>query len=209
MTPRPLIACIALAAPGAVLAQSATTRVGGGLEYVGPFSWTRPIERVGRVDSRAVRRVDQGFEDIDPLGTSLRHLDSRAVVSQPVDFSDLYEAPDGTLYRFDGGIGASFEQSDYVLIPVNRYESVVMPAIPAGTVFHIGLAPEDLSETADERWRASATARGSTRIPQDDAAARRVMAVAPAARALEPTVADDDYRRSRLTQLLESVRPEQ
>lgn len=179
----------------------------GGFEYIGPFSWSNPMERFGRVDRRAMRRVDQGFEDIDPLGTSLRHLDSRAVVSQPVGFSDLYESSDGTLYRFDGGIGASFNQSDYVLVPVNRYEAVVMPAVPAGTVYHIGLSPDDL-EATEERWRATASSRDAHRAPAARPG-RGPSAIAPAARAtLETTVIDDGYRRDRVAELLRSVRPE-
>ena len=157
-----------------------------------------------------VRRVDQGYADIDALSSSLRNMQAQQLMQQPVDFNDLFASDDGRLYRFDGGLGASFPHSLY--IPTRDGESI---AIPAGTVYHIGLRPEDLiRQPAAPRASMSMNAihnRADVAAPTDAPSAQsRTRAVArPGAQVSQSSVdtsnhvlTDEDYRQRRVAELL-------
>jgi hypothetical protein len=75
--------------------------------------------------------LDAGTADVGSLSTSL-------LVTQPdlrvgSDFEHVYRANNGSLFRVQGGLVATFPQSEYV--PTRNGEQAV---IPAGTVFSIG-----------------------------------------------------------------------
>jgi len=82
-----------------------------------------------RVADQPLRPIEQGVEDIDSLGTSLRLIE--AGLSVPTGFSHVYEVPGhpGWLMRVDNGLFAVFRRSIY-------FDD--MPTVPADTVFHIG-----------------------------------------------------------------------
>jgi hypothetical protein len=82
-----------------------------------------------RVADQPLRPIEQGVEDIDSLGTSLRLIE--AGLSVPTGFSHVYEVPGhpGWLMRVDNGLFAVFRRSIY-------FDD--MPTVPPDTVFHIG-----------------------------------------------------------------------
>lgn len=89
----------------------------------------RPSEKSG------LQRVEQGVADISPLSKQMRVLQPR--LSVPSRFEDVYAFRDERgrerFARVSGAVTAVFPQSEYVLT-----RQGVAPAIPAGTVFHIG-----------------------------------------------------------------------
>lgn len=95
------------------------------------------------------RLLDQGINDIGPLGTSLRQvpLDLRV----PSGFDRVYELPglpgaEPTFARFDGGVAALFSRSDYAATANGP-----LALIPPGTVFVIGGTDELLGVDDNRR----------------------------------------------------------
>jgi len=84
--------------------------------------------------------LDERVADRGPLSMSLREvsLDLRL----PSSFDRIYRLPGATdrYMRIDGALHAVFPRSEYVRI-TSRRASVVLPSIPAGTVFYIGAPP--------------------------------------------------------------------
>lgn len=153
-------------------------------------------------------RVDQGYADIDALSTSLRAVDMPTLLRQPVGFQDLFAGSDGMLYRFDGGLGASFPYSEY--IQTKDGEQVL---VPAGTVFHIGMRPEDLVAAPTQPRHSASRASARAPLGLSDAAPIGIAAAqrgrgAPVVRSsiVDETarhiVTDERYRRDRIAELL-------
>ena len=85
-----------------------------------------------------IRSLDEGREDVGPLGSSF--------LLQPLDllsdqgFSRIYHVDDGSgrFQRRDNAITAVFPRSDYVQFDPPQQNSYVAPVIPPGTVWYIG-----------------------------------------------------------------------
>ncbi len=173
--------------------------------------------RVGMIPEDRFRLVEPGIGDVGPLSTSLRQVDMRLDLRREVGWEKVYEAPDGKLWRFSGGLGARFTRSQYRF----NQRGAVITEIPAGTVFTIGAsapsaeamrregvviggpAPTRIDTRADARMTAeSATAvtttgwvdvRGEAPVEIRDARAR----------GSGMTIAEDDgYRRRRVAELI-------
>jgi hypothetical protein len=99
--------------------------------------------------------VEQGVGDVDPMRTSLRA--PAGSTQQDTDFEQVYQGPDGKLYRIAGALYAEFDRSIYVPTAWGA-----APVIPPGTVFHIG-TPPSLRETPVS---ASASAHRPARISE-------------------------------------------
>lgn len=80
-----------------------------------------------------LKPLDQTVEDTSPLSRSLRHIERG--LREPTAFEQVYRfsGREDMLVRIDGGIFALFPRSMYT-----PGENGTVPAIPAGTVFHIG-----------------------------------------------------------------------
>lgn len=102
-------------------------------------SLLHPAVRHGNV---AWRLVDQGWEDIDPLGRSLFH--ARPDLRSATGFGDVFDLGDGRFARVDGGLVAVFPRSTYGVA-----EEGLVPTIPPGTVFYIGTPPPATAERRD------------------------------------------------------------
>ncbi|MBX3407876.1 MAG: hypothetical protein KF869_14040 [Phycisphaeraceae bacterium] len=177
---------------------------------------TRPV------DSRGLKRLDQGYEDIDPLRASLRMqpVDLR----MPLDFDAVYSLPGrgatDRLVRMSGALAAVFPRSEYVAM-----ERGVRVLVPANTVFYIGslpageeeaprvVAPGSAAARAD-LGRADSAADGLARTQDvsiaafaNDAGAKsdaRAALRAPAT-AGRGIMNDEGYRAARVRQLLETA----
>lgn len=176
------------------------------------------------VDARGLKRLDQGYEDIDPLRTSLRlqPVDLR----MPMDFDTVYSLPGrgatDRLVRMSGALAAVFPRSEYT--PTERG---VVVHVPASTVFYIGslpsaseaprvIAPGSAAARADA-GRADSAADAMARTldvsaaapSQDTGALREPGAPAPgagaAAAAGRGIMNDEGYRAARVWQLLETA----
>ena len=88
-------------------------------------------------DVPRLRMVDQFFEDLDPLRTSLRVLSHD--LRQPTGFSQLFEdtTNPGTYVRVSGGIYQVSKNTKYLVT-----EDAVYVEVASGTVFYIGGMPE-------------------------------------------------------------------
>lgn len=166
------------------------------------------------------RLVDQGVGDVDSLANSLRQVDMRVDLRREVGWEKVYEAPDGSLWRFSGGLGARFPRSQY---RVNRRGAVVTET-PAGTVFKIGASAPSAAEMRDDvvvggpaptRIDTRTDARlASTREPieravgwVEDVGEAPVEIRDAKARLEGRTIADDDgYRRRRVAELVGRAR---
>jgi len=80
-----------------------------------------------------LRRVEQGIDDVGPLGISLRNLSRDLAV--PVDFEDVRQDPRrrDQLVRSSGALHAVFPRSWYTQTAVG---SVAL--VPPGTIYRIG-----------------------------------------------------------------------
>lgn len=92
-------------------------------------------------DPSALRleRIEQGFEDVSPLATSLEQFNPE--LRQPTGFESVYRVPgtDGLLMRRSGAVYAVFERSEYASSRFGDY-----PVVPPGTVYSIGAPSDDL-----------------------------------------------------------------
>lgn len=86
-----------------------------------------------------LERIEQGFEDVSPLATSLEQYSFE--LRQPSGFDSVYRVPgsDGLLMRRDGAVHALFERSQYV--PTRFGAQAVAPP---GTVYSIGPPSDEL-----------------------------------------------------------------
>ncbi len=86
-----------------------------------------------------LERIEQGFEDVSPLATSLEHYNIE--LRQPSGFDSVYRVPgsDGLLMRRDGALHALFERSEYV--PTRFGAQAVAPP---GTIYSIGPPSDEL-----------------------------------------------------------------
>lgn len=161
-----------------------------------------------RTPGQPYEEVQQGVEDVGPLGQSLETpmLDLRV----PTGFERVYLTPDGSgnLMRINGAMHAVFPRSEYIATQWGA-----MPVVPPGTVFHLGAPREwtiDANGVATDRTTAPAGAsslRVSNRID-----ARVGGAEAPPAerravvRSAPPTVMTDEaYRQARMASILEAA----
>lgn len=177
---------------------------------------TRPV------DSRGLKRLDQGYEDIDPLRASLRMqpVDLR----MPLDFDAVYSLPGrgatDRLVRMSGALAAVFPRSEYASM-----ERGVRVLVPANTVFYIGSLPAGAEETPRVVAPGSAAARAdlgradsaadglartldvSTASFANDVGAMSDARVAPRALATagRGIMNDEGYRAARVRQLLETA----
>lgn len=133
----------------------------------------------------ALRPVEAGVGDVGPLDVGLRQL--RTDLRVPSGFDRVFRtAPDAggrsSLVRFDSGIAAVFDRSQY---RVTRRGPVAQ--IPAGTVFYIGGLPAHLAAPVSQAapgplaasFRAPSSARADAATsqpdrPEDTRADRRV-----------------------------------
>ena len=98
----------------------------------------------GAAAQPAFERIEQGVADVDLLRRSLR-VSPWAEMRRPEDFEAVYRlsgtdaltSGDGMFYRFDGALTAAFPRSVYNQSPGGG----LVPVIPAGTIFYIGLPP--------------------------------------------------------------------
>lgn len=92
-------------------------------------------------DPSALRleRIEQGFEDVSPLATSLEQFSFE--LRQPTEFDSVYRVPgtDGLLMRRSGAVYAVFERSEYAPSRFGDY-----PVVPPGTIYSIGAPSDDL-----------------------------------------------------------------
>lgn len=122
-----------------------------------------PITRM-----RDLEPVEQRVADVDPLGTSIRQIETG--LRQPFGFEEVYRVPGDDEYfmRIDGGLYAVFPRSVYT----NRRFGE-LPLIPANTVFSIGppdfllreAEPEPRNEAAEAMRRELAVTADSFRAP--------------------------------------------
>lgn len=112
-----LMFCLIVLAPGAWMPIACA-------QYEQPYGL--PIEHLQPIEERV--------GDVGPLSTSLREIYPGLAV--PSGFQQVYRVPgrDDVLMRLDGGVVAVFPRSEY-----ERTDSGVVPVVPAGTVFYIGL----------------------------------------------------------------------
>jgi len=84
-----------------------------------------------------LERIEQGFEDVSPLATSLEQYHYQ--LRQPSGFESVYRVPgtEGLLMRRSGAVHAIFERSEYVNTRYGDYA-----VAPPGTIYSIG-APSD------------------------------------------------------------------
>lgn len=173
-----------------------------------------------RLPGEGFRLVDPRHGDVDSLANSLRQVDMRVDLRREVGWEKVYEAPDGKLWRFSGGLGATFSRSQYRF----NQRGALITEIPAGTVFKIGAsapsaesmrdevvvggpAPTRIDTRADARLLA---AREPTRTTSGwvETAGEEPVEIADAkARAAGKTIAEDDaYRRRRVAELVGRAR---
>jgi hypothetical protein len=173
--------------------------------------------------SGALREVDAGVADVDPLRTSLYYTGGQADLRSPLGFDRVFIGADGRYYRISGSLVAAFDRSQYVADANGVY-----PEIPAGTVFYTGgLPPEALgtggalesfptvsgrmsgrvggamnaSATARAGFSASAPSVGGIAYESGSAMALRREREEPSR---EPTIATDEgYRASRIALLIQ------
>lgn len=176
--------------------------------------------------SGALREVDPGYADIDPLRRSLYNTGAQADLRTPVGFDRVYIGADGRYYRISGSLVAAFDRSQYVADANGVY-----PQVPAGTIYYTdGLPPEAIGDgrplesvptarlRADDRLtnRVNGSARERAGSPRHDAGVggiayrsgskmpltSREREEAPA----EPTmVTDEAYRAARMAVLLRNA----
>lgn len=105
-----------------------------------------PVSPRGRSVLGEMVPIDQGFDDVSPLGGSLRFvpIDLR----QPSNFQTVFRLPGGSLARRDGGLTAVFPQSTYYQIPRT---GGTYATVPPGSVFAIGEPPAWLVSGASSR----------------------------------------------------------
>lgn len=99
------------------------------------FGQQPPVQQPVR-EQLPPRPLDQAVEDLNPLSASFR--ETQVDLRQPLGFQNVYRVPgnDDLLMRSSGALNAVFPQSMYS----TRGQGIV-PLIPAGTVFFIGLPP--------------------------------------------------------------------
>ncbi|MEN0020567.1 MAG: hypothetical protein AAF747_06770 [Planctomycetota bacterium] len=117
-----------------VIATAAVALASAGL-LAGMSAW----QDVGQDERefQGLERLDQGFEDVGPLQTSLRRIN--VDLRQPTAFADVFRLQSGRLGRINGALTAEFDRSQYVATP-----NGTRPTIPPGTVFRIGRSAEEL-----------------------------------------------------------------
>lgn len=136
--------------------------------------------------------LDQGLEDVGPIGTSLRR--TTRDLHAPRGFDEVFRTDDGLLMRRDGALEAIFPRSSYIATPDG-----VAPAIPAGTIFRI--------DSGDRDWsRIEPQAQGGIdlRVDLRAKAKRAPLQGVPRARGTiyETIWSSEAYRRRRVAELL-------
>ena len=211
------------AIPGvALLAMSTLSLAQVGYDPLGP-GVPRGPGIPGIPGSGALREVDAGVADVDPLRTSLYNTGGQADLRTPLGFDRVFVGADGRYYRISGSLVAAFDRSQYVADANGVY-----PEIPAGTVFYTGgLPPEAIgngvalesfptvsgrtsgrvggamnaSATARAGFASNAPAAGGIAYESGSAMALRREREEPAR---EPTIATDEgYRASRIALLIQ------
>lgn len=223
-----VIVTLTRAIPGfALLAIASASLAQVGYDPLGP-GVPRGPGIPGIPGSGALREVDAGVADVDPLRTSLYYTGGQADLRSPLGFDRVFVGADGRYYRISGSLVAAFDRSQYVADANGVY-----PEIPAGTVFYTGgLPPEAIGNggalesfpTVSGRrsgrvggaLNASATARagfgpptrasGGIAYESGSATALRREREEPAR---EPTIATDEgYRASRIALLIQRASEE-
>lgn len=124
----------------------------------------------GTATASGSQSLDQGFEDVSPLGQSLilQPIDMRT----DFDFDRVYNFGDGSgrYIRRHGALNAVFPQSDYV-----RQRGQSRAIVPAGTVYYIGDPVAVEQEQAVGQFQALGTARRLLREPIDNSDRPTVM----------------------------------
>ncbi len=136
--------------------------------------------------------LDQGLEDVGPIGTSLRR--TTRDLHAPQGFDEVFRTDDGLLMRRDGALEAIFPRSRYIATPDG-----VAPAIPPGTIFRIDSGDRDWSRI-EPKPQPGVDLRVDLR-----AKARRapLQGVPRAGSAMLETIwSSEAYRRRRIAELL-------
>lgn len=206
----------------ALLAMSTLSLAQVGYDPLGP-GVPRGPGIPGIPGSGALREVDAGVADVDPLRTSLYNTGGQADLRTPLGFDRVFVGADGRYYRISGSLVAAFDRSQYVADANGVY-----PEIPAGTVFYTGgLPPEAIGNGVALESFPTVSGRTSGRVGgamNASATARARFAPSPpstggiayesgSATALarereetpgEPTIATDEgYRASRIALLIQ------
>lgn len=161
---------------------------------------------VAPAQSTVPERVEQGVEDVGPLGVG--RVDLRADLRLGIGWEDVYQIRKGDpargipplFGRRNGALTAVFPYSVYLEMPEG-----IMPLIPPGTVFHFGDVPA--GEEPAERPRSENFIDTTMPASRIDLAAD---ASAPAAPAIEPPAmptmwTSETYRRHRLRTLIDAA----
>jgi len=136
--------------------------------------------------------LDQGLEDVGPIGTSLRR--TTRDLHAPRGFDEVFRTDDGLLMRRDGALEAIFPRSSYIATPDG-----VAPAIPPGTIFRIDSGDRDWS-----RIEPVPQPGVDLRVDLRANARRAPLRGSPRARdAIHETIwSSEAYRRRRVAELL-------
>ncbi len=104
----------------------------------------------------ALERIEQGYEDVSPLATSLEQYNHE--LRQPAAFDTVYRVPgtEGVLMRRNGALHALFERSEYI---PTRFGDLAVP--PAGTIYSIGPPSDSLLATFNRGPRSLMSAAGA------------------------------------------------
>ena len=175
-----------------------------------------PGERDGPYDRRGpfaprepggMRLADQGVDDVGPLSTSLRDVNNRVELRRDSAWERVYRDPGtGLLYRYSGGLGASFRRSAYT-----PTRNGAVAEIPAGTVYHIGASSPRHADLAGvgartPRPQRLAAATDEERAEQPDTSGNAALSrpTTEDERGLHsPTMlTNETYRRRRLAEML-------
>jgi len=109
----------------------------------------------------ALQAVEQGVEDINTLGASLRQLQLESSAA-PMDFQRVYRVPGepGKLMRGDGALIAVFPFSEY-----QSTKKGPLAVVPAATVFRIGQLTAFRARRVDDPFQDAPTGRMERRVP--------------------------------------------
>lgn len=148
-------------------------------------------------------RIEQGVADVDLLRRSLR-VSPWAEMRRPENFeavyrlsgADAFGGGDGMFYRFDGALTAAFPRSVYA----ESASGGLIPQVPAGTIFYIGLPPALTAPAAPPRPPAYNRLDFSASLAPDSGAAPP----SPRPDPLPPRSiwSNEAYRRARLSALI-------
>ena len=162
---------------------------------------------IDSITQETLQPLDARVEDMTALSMSLRVESPGLAV--PSDFDEVYRVPGdpSKLMRVNGALYAVFDQSVY-----GNYKGHVYARVPPATVFHIGAPPNTpgpnspIEPAGSMRAEKTEFTRAGFGFVVPVEPSRHSAIQSDAERAEEPLprfVADQDYRKKRLRELLE------